>query len=103
VENAGDFVGAFMTAGTIVVLGLLGKSAGAGLLRGTIIAGHEVELLPTFRYSCRSQFQFIRLLVPELNRFGLSSFEHFGNALFKRYSGDSNRRGKGEVLVYDQR
>jgi formylmethanofuran dehydrogenase subunit C len=101
--DAGDFAGAFMTAGTIVVLGRLGKSPGAGLLRGTIITGHGAELLPTFRYSCRSQFQFIRLLFYELNRLGLSSLAHYGQGVFLRYSGDFNRQGKGEILIYDQR
>jgi formylmethanofuran dehydrogenase subunit C len=101
--SAGDFAGAFMTAGTIIVLGQLGKNTGAGLLRGTIIAGNAVALLPTFRYSCCGKFQFVRLLFHELNRFGLSSLVHYGDGVFRRYSGDFNRRGKGEVLIYDQR
>ncbi|GFP24186.1 formylmethanofuran dehydrogenase subunit C, partial [Candidatus Hakubella thermalkaliphila] len=47
--RAGDFVGAFLIAGTIVVLGPVGLRPGAGMKRGTIVAFQEPDLLPTFQ------------------------------------------------------
>jgi formylmethanofuran dehydrogenase subunit C len=101
--NTGDFTGAFMIAGSIIVLGKLGIRAGAGLLRGTIITFHQPELLPTFRYDCSYRPAFLELLFRDLQRHGLSIADDFATGSFRRYSGDFNRSGKGEILVYDQR
>lgn len=101
--NTGDFTGAFMIAGSIVVLGQPGIRAGAGLLRGTIITFHEPELLPTFRFDCSYRPAFLDLLFRDLQRYGLSIADDFTAGLFRRFSGDFNRSGKGEILVYDQR
>ncbi len=101
--DVGDFAGAFMIAGTIVVFGKMGIRAGAGLLRGTIIALHQPELLPTYRYACSCRPSFIDLLLNEIERHGLSAGQSFAAGFFRRYCGDFNRLGKGEILVYDQR
>jgi len=102
-QNAGDFAGAFMVAGTIIVCGKLGLRAGAGSLRGTIIALEPAELLPTYRYDCTYGPSFLNLLFRELRNQGVSALDGYGPGRFRRYSGDFNRRGKGEILVYDQR
>ncbi len=101
-QDAGDFAGAFMVAGTIIVLGKLGIRAGAGLLRGSIITFQEPELLPTYRYDCSFNPSFMNLLFQTLRNNGVSIPQHAGS-YFRRYSGDFNRLGKGEILVYDQR
>jgi formylmethanofuran dehydrogenase subunit C len=101
--GTGDFTGAFMIAGTIVVLGNLGIRAGAGMLRGTIVAFQMPELLPTFRYDCTYQPDFLKLIFQELRTHGLSISDGFATGCYKRYSGDFNRLGKGEILIYDQR
>lgn len=100
--NAGDFAGAFMTAGTILVFGQLGMRAGAGLLRGSIVAFQPPELLPTYRYACKYQPDFLRLILQRLRREGLSIPEEYFSRSFHRYNGDCTRLGKGEILVYDQ-
>jgi formylmethanofuran dehydrogenase subunit C len=100
--NVGDFTGAFMIAGSIVILGAMGIRAGAGLLRGTIVAFHSTELLPTFRYACRYQPDFLSLMFEELKREGLAVPDNCASGFYKRYSGDFNRSGKGEILIYDQ-
>ena len=101
--DTGDFPGAFMIAGSIMVFGKLGIRAGAGLLRGTIITFRQAELLPTFRYDCSYRPPFLDFLFRELHRHGLSIAAGIASGCFRRYSGDFNRSGKGEILIYDQR
>jgi formylmethanofuran dehydrogenase subunit C len=101
--DAGDFAGAFMIAGSIVVSGRLGIRAGAGLLRGTIVAFQAPELLPTFRFDCSYRPDFLRLIFQELQRQGVNIPDSHTTGVYRRYSGDFNRLGKGEILVYDQR
>ena len=101
--DAGDFAGAFMIAGSIMVFGKMGIRAGAGLLRGTIVAFQPPELLPTFRYDCSYQPDFLKLIFRELQNQGVPFLEAWATGFYRRYSGDFNRLGKGEILVYDQR
>jgi formylmethanofuran dehydrogenase subunit C len=101
--NAGDFTGAFMISGSILVFGKLGIRTGAGLLRGTVVSFQPVELLPTFRYDCSYRPEFLCLIFQQLQREGLSLPDGYDAGIYKRYSGDFNRRGKGEILIYDQR
>ncbi len=100
--NAGDFAGAFMIAGTIIVFGELGIRAGAGLMRGTILAFHKPELLPTFRFDCSYRPDFLGLLFQSVRLQGMTIPEEYSSASYRRYSGDFNGLGKGEILVYDQ-
>jgi formylmethanofuran dehydrogenase subunit C len=100
--NAGDFAGAFMIAGSLIVFGSLGIRAGAGLLRGSIITFQMPELLPVFRYDCSYQPAYLKLLFQQLRHQGLSIPDEYQNGSYRRYSGDFNRLGKGEILVYDQ-
>jgi formylmethanofuran dehydrogenase subunit C len=100
--NVGDFAGAFMIAGTIIVLGRLGIRPGAGLLRGTIVTHQPPELLPTYRYDCSYQPDFLKYIFQNLKRHGLSVPGDYTSGCYRRYSGDFNRLGKGEILVYDQ-
>jgi formylmethanofuran dehydrogenase subunit C len=102
-KDAGDFAGAFMVAGTIVVLGKLGIRAGAGMVRGTIIAFQKPELLPTYKYDCTYNPGFLGLIFQSLRSNGISVPDFSAAGCFHRYSGDFNRLGKGEILVYDQR
>jgi formylmethanofuran dehydrogenase subunit C len=101
-QNVGDFAGAFMIAGSIIILGAMGLRAGAGLLRGTIITLRPADLLPTYRYDCSYHPDFLNLLFRNIRNNGVSVPE-CGNGCFRRYSGDFNRLGKGEILIYDQR
>ncbi len=101
-KDVGDFAGAFMIAGSIVVFGKLGVRAGAGLLRGTIVTFEKPELLPTYRYACRYQPSFLGLIFQHLSEHGIQVPKYASTGCFHRYSGDFNRIGKGEILVYDQ-
>ncbi len=99
--DAGEFTGAFMIAGSIIVFGNLGIRAGAGSARGTIIAFRAAELLPTYRYSCRCQPEFVKLILQEIQRHGLSIADNYADGFYRRYSGDFNGLGKGEILIYE--
>ncbi len=101
--DVGDFAGAFAVAGSIVVFGRLGPRAGAGLKRASIVTFHPPELLPTFRYDCVYQPGFLRLLLQGLRARGVQVSDEQLGGYYRRYSGDFNALGKGEILVYDQR
>ncbi len=101
--NAGDFTGAFMIAGSLIVFGQMGIRAGAGLLRGSIVSLKPAELLPTYRYACTCRPDFLNLIYQKLKREGMSIPDGCATGAYKRYSGDFNRSGKGEILIYDQR
>jgi formylmethanofuran dehydrogenase subunit C len=100
--DGGDFAGAFAAAGTIIVLGHLGTAAGAGIKHGTIIAFHSCELLPTFRFDCTYQPGFLGLILRSLCARGVALPDEYLTGCYRRYSGDLNALGKGEILVYDQ-
>ena len=100
--NAGDMLGARMIAGTIVVLGTLGSRAGAGMKRGTIIAlgGLADGLLPTIHYACTYRPAFLRHYFLQLQAMGLPISQQQLDGDYKRYAGDVNTIGKGEILVH---
>jgi len=101
--NVGDFAGAFMTAGSIICFGQLGARPGAGMKHGTIVTFYSPELLPTFRYDCVYQPGFLRLILQSLRARGVPVKDEYLAGQYRRYSGDLNALGKGEILVYDQR
>jgi formylmethanofuran dehydrogenase subunit C len=101
--DVGDFAGAFTTAGSIIVFGRLGARPGAGMKRGTIVTFNPPELLPTFRYDCAYQPGFLRLILLGLRARGVPVKDEYLTGHYRRYSGDLNALGKGEILVYDQR
>jgi formylmethanofuran dehydrogenase subunit C len=101
--NAGDFTGLAMIAGSIIVFGKLGLRPGAGLVRGTIVTFRPAELLPSYRYDCCYQPDFLKMIFRDLKDHELAVPENFMSACFHRYSGDFNRLGKGEILIHDQR
>ncbi|HVP21074.1 MAG TPA: formylmethanofuran dehydrogenase subunit C [Anaerolineaceae bacterium] len=100
--NVADFAGAFMLAGTILVFGKLGARTGAGMKYGTIVTFHQPELLATFHYDCVYRPGFLSLLFKSLRSQGLPVEAGWAAGSFRRYSGDFNTLGKGEVLVYAQ-
>lgn len=98
--RAGDFTGVNMIAGTIVVLGELGQRPGAGLKRGTILSLRDAHLLPTYRYDCTYQPEFVRLYLRALGAAGLPIPPETVGGTYRRYSGDLVALGKGEILLW---
>ena len=100
--DTGDFAGARMIAGSIFVFGHLGKRAGAGMKRGSIVALGTCEpLLPTYRFELTFQPVFLNIFFNRLRKWGLPVDPKTGNGFFRRYSGDINLLGKGEILIHD--
>jgi formylmethanofuran dehydrogenase subunit C len=102
--DAAEFAGTRMIAGSILVFGQLGARSGAGMKRGTIVTwgGPTEELLPTFRYACVYQPAFMRYYLRRLQAWGLPVADEQVAGFYRRYVGDINTIGKGEILVYDQ-
>jgi len=100
--DAGEFAGARMIAGSLFVFGHLGKRAGAGMKRGSIVAfGTCAPLLPTYRFESVFQPVFIRVFLNRLQQWGVPIDPKLAQGLFRRYSGDITRLGKGEILIHD--
>ena len=101
--DTGEFTGAGMLAGSVFVGGRLGARPGAGMKRGTIVAfGEAPELLPTFRYACSYRPVFLQCYLRSLGATGLIKGSGLPDGEFRRYVGDMNSGGRGEVLVRDQ-
>ncbi len=102
--DAGEFAGVRMIAGSLLVFGTLGARAGAGMKRGTIVAvnGQAEALLPTFRYACTSHITFMRVYLRRLrerdDHLPITDAQIAG--AYRRYTGDINTLGKGEILIY---
>ncbi len=108
--NAGEFAGARMIAGSLFVFGELGARPGAGMKRGTIVVltptesvEQGVSLLPVFRYACTYRPMFMRFYLGRLQELGMPVQPEHLTGAFRRYTGDLNTIGKGEILIYDQR
>lgn len=97
--NCGDAAGFKMLAGTLLVAGTSGIRPGSNMLRGTIIFLQPVKLMPTFYYNCSYRPSFWGLLVQALRSKGFALPEWANEASFRRYSGDANQGGKGEILL----
>ena len=97
--DCGDVPGYGMMAGTILIQGTPGIRVGARMHRGTVILFHPKVLLPTFYYNCTYKLPFWNLLYNQLIREGFSLSASYQDVSFRRYSGDANEGGKGEILI----
>ena len=71
--------------------------------RGTIVAfGEAPELLPTFRFACSYRPVFLQCYLRALEATGLIESPALADGEFRRYVGDMNSGGRGEVLIRDQ-
>lgn len=100
--DTGDFPGAHMIAGSLFVFGRLGNRPGAGMKRGSIVAfGEAPELLPAFRYSGAYEPVWLQFYVQHLIKEGLMLSRRELAGVYRRYVGDFNELGKGEILIHD--
>lgn len=97
--DCGDMPGFGMLAGTVLVRGKAGIRAGAKMVRGTVILLQPQVLLPTFYYNCTCRLTIWSLLYKHLNQAGFFLPPPYQDILFRRYSGDANEGGKGEILI----
>lgn len=94
-----DFAGLQMKGGTLFLLGGAELRTGAWMIRGTIVCGKPIALLPTFSYACAYDPVFLSLYVKRLHALGFS-IPHQSSGSYRRYSGDAAVPGKGELLVW---
>jgi formylmethanofuran dehydrogenase subunit C len=95
--NAGDYAGGRMIAGTILFKRKVGRGAGYGLRRGSLIFVEEPnELLPTFGDCGVMEFDYLRLLEHWLRETGKRI--SLGDRA-RRLMGDMSVLGKGEMLI----
>ncbi|MCJ7653576.1 MAG: formylmethanofuran dehydrogenase subunit C [Actinobacteria bacterium] len=95
--DAGDYAGGRMFAGTILLKRQVGRVAGYGLRRGSLIFMEEPkELLPTFGDCGVLEFDYLRLLEHWLRESGRPIA--LGDRA-RRLMGDMAAVGKGEMLI----
>ncbi|MGV1014036.1 MAG: formylmethanofuran dehydrogenase subunit C [Methyloceanibacter sp.] len=95
--NAGDYAGGRMIAGTILLRRGVGRYAGYGLRRGSLIFMQEPkDLLPTFGDCGVLDFDYLRLLEHWLWATGMRI--RLGQRA-RRLMGDMAVLGKGEMLI----
>jgi len=99
--NASDFAGAHMIAGSILVMGEMGARAGASMRRGTLATLRPFDPLPTFRDSGAYRFPFLRLFMDQLRGRGFRVPAGVEKSLFRRFVGDMNEIGLGEILILE--
>ena len=98
--TCGDLAGYAMGAGTVLIGGRAGVRAGANMVRGTVILlTPPEEMPPTFRYDYTGLPPFWPLLHASLSEAGWTAPQGEPRAEFKRYSGDFNEGGRGELLL----
>ena len=70
---------------------------------GRVVAFDKApEPLSAFRYACTYRLDFLRRYLLSLGAAGLIEGAALPDGEFRRYVGDMNSRGRGEVLVRDQ-
>lgn len=97
--DLGDFAGVEMKSGTIVVTGNAGKHTGAFMTGGTIVLCKSQKLLPTFIYDSACPLAITTVFRDVVKAFGVKIPDDLEEKQFRRFIGDSNEQGKGEVFV----
>jgi formylmethanofuran dehydrogenase subunit C len=100
--NIGDFCGSRMIAGTITNLGKIGKQAGLGMRRGTLLLYELPEdMAATFTNCGRHNLGYLTLLLRELRTHD-SEFNslHSMRRRVQKYMGDTSVGGQGEILIW---
>jgi hypothetical protein len=100
-DDAGEFTGWEMRAGTILVGGTLGPNAGLHSRRGSIVASRSPVLPAGYQPACRDDFTWLRLVLARLRELGVDPPAGWPGGLFTRCHGYQPGIGKGELLLYD--
>ena len=101
--KVGRDAGRAMIAGSLIVMGSCGDGPGRAGKRGSIVVCGAVTVPPTYRYACTYQPPHLRLTLRYLvRRYNLALEQAVIDGLFKRYCGDGDDPGKGEILALDR-
>ncbi len=102
VGNIGDYCASRMIAGTISNLGMIGKQAGIGMRRGTLLLPHKPKDIVSGFHDCgRHNLGYLTILLHELRRYK-STFQslHPMRRRVQKYLGDTAVGGQGEMLIW---
>jgi formylmethanofuran dehydrogenase subunit C len=104
VGACGDFVGANMIAGTILVFGACGNRPAANMRRGTVglFGDDPPKLLVSFRKSCVYKPPFLPLMFRRLRSLGYTVPNELDSANYALYHGDHVAVGRGEILIRER-
>ena len=98
--SAGEYLGDRMLAGSIAVFGEVAKHAGLGMRRGTLFLTRAPEGTAGFADCGEFDFGIVPLIRTYLVDFHPAVAKRFGVfARARRWCGDLNHGGKGEMLV----
>ena len=99
--DVGEYAGTTMAAGSIFVSGRLGKRAGAGNRRRSIvISGAVPEILRACRHDCTIRPVFLRCRLRRLPDRESPVPRTAMDGEFRHFGGDITPMGKGEIHVY---
>ena len=97
--NAKDFIGCQMIAGTIIIGGKIGLNIGLLMKRGTIILKKQKLIAPYLNYSGKNNYIFLKIIQNYLEKLSNEFKNIFPNTYIKKYLGDINCKGMGEILI----
>ncbi|MGE4195263.1 MAG: formylmethanofuran dehydrogenase subunit C [Pseudodesulfovibrio sp.] len=101
--DAGDFAGARMIGGTIFIFGRPGDQAGTGNRRGTIVVlGDYAGPPPSYVLSCTYSPTFLDCFYKQFRQWEWDLPGGVESGLYRRFIGDQNVNGKGEILVFSK-
>ena len=98
-KNAKDFVGCQMIAGTIIIKGKIGSNVGLLMKRGTIILEKQKLFAPYLNYNGKNNYIFLKVIQSYLEKLNDEFKDIFPNIYIKKYLGDINCKGMGEILI----
>ncbi len=99
--SAGERAARSIIAGSVIVLGDMAGAPGVGGKRGTVVAVGVVEVPATYNYACTYRPPHVRLTMTYLRRrYGVAIDDRVAGGLYRRYCGDADDVGKGEILQW---
>ena len=99
--NSGAYTARSIIAGTVFVLGRVGREPATGSKRGTLVVGGSIDVPVTYRHACRYEPPHVRLALVHLSRtFGVSVEQQVIVGTYDRFCGDAGTVSKGEILVF---
>ena len=97
--NTKDFTGCQMIAGTIIVKGKIGFSVGLLMKRGTIVLEKQKLSASYLNYNGKNNYIFLKVIQNYLEKISDEFKDIFPNTYIKKYLGDTNCKGMGEILI----
>ena len=98
-KNVKNYVGCQMIAGTIIIKGKIGSNLGVLMKRGTIILEKHKLSESHLNYNGKNNYIFLKIIQSYLEKLNDEFKDIFPNTYIKKYLGDINCKGMGEILI----